>query len=205
MFGLTVFSCAYSWRSLWFLKWTCILVIFRSPDILATLWSLYFLFFSLLVYFGHSNCGFLKVKQHWASSVLGWVTIWLGCSNPSIGTSFNFFFQILENFYQVFKNLQVLPKYEKSSNLTKFLKIFNFYQNFKNLHFTKIWKIFNFGQVFNFYQIFKNLQFLPKFEKSSILAKFSKIFILTKFPKIFNFHKIFKKLVTGLLKTLSPS
>ena len=99
--------------------------IFRSPDILATLWSLYFLFFffSLLVYFGHSNCGFLKVKQHWASSVLGWVTIWLGYSNPSIGTSFIFFTKI----WKIFQYDQIW-------------KIFNFYKNLKNLQFWQNFK-----------------------------------------------------------------
>ena len=137
----------------------------------------FFFFFSLLVYFGHSNCGFLKLKQHWASSVLGWVTIWLGCSNPSIETSFNFFYVKFIIFCQYLKNL------------IKFSKIFNFYQNLKNLQFwpnsqissilTKIWIIFKFDQNF------KNLQFLPNFQKSSIF---------TKVWKIFNFSQIFENL-----------
>ena len=65
----------------------------------------------------------LKFKQHWASSVLGWVTIWLGCSNPSIGTSFNFFYVKVIIFCQYLKNY------------IKFSKIFNFYQNLKYLRF----------------------------------------------------------------------
>ena len=85
-----------------------------------------------------------KVKQHWASSVLGWVTIWLGYSNPSIGTSF---FSI-QTFF-------------------KFSKIFNFDQNLKNLQFLPNFQISStpkFEKSSNFYEMFKFLQFCPKFE-----------------------------------------
>ena len=51
-------------------------------------------------------------------------------------------------FCQSLKNLQILPKFEKSSITTK------------------LWKIFNLGWFL------KNLHFLPKFEKSSNLNKF---------------------------------
>ena len=85
-----------------------------------------------------------KVKQHCASSVLGWVTIWLGYSNPSIGTSF---FSI-QTFF-------------------KFSKIFNFDQNLKNLQFLPNFQISStpkFEKSSNFYEMFKYLQFCPKFE-----------------------------------------
>ena len=87
-----------------------------------------------------------KLKQHWASSVLGWVTIWLGCSNPSIDTSFIFF--SIQTFF-------------------KFSKIFNFDQNLKNLQFLPNFQISStpkFEKSSNFYEMFKFLQFCPKFE-----------------------------------------
>ena len=140
-----------------------------------------------------------KVKQHCASSVLGWVTIWLGYSNPSIGTSFfsiqtYFKFSKIFNFDQNLKNLQFLPNFQISST-PKFEKSSNFYEMFKfSSILSKIWII-----IIKFDQNFKNLQFLTKFEKSSILVKFfsniwkilssfQKSSIFTKIRKIFNFY-----------------
>ena len=90
----------------------------------------------------------------------------------------NFFKHL--HFFQVFKNLQFRPKFEKTSIFTKFSNIFNskFWKIFKVLWnvqissiLSKIWII-----KIKFDQNFKNLQFLTKFEKSSIFVKFSKIF-----------------------------
>ena len=128
-----------------------------------------------------------KVKQYWASSVLGWVNIWLGCSNPSIGTSFNFFlfsniwkkfikFSKIFNFYQNLKNLQFWPNFQISSILTKIWIIFRFDQNLKNLQFIPNFQ--KFSQILvkvEDFSIFKKSSI--KVEKSSTLNKFSKIFI----------------------------
>ena len=149
-----------------------------------------------------------KVKQHWASSVLGWVTIWLGCSNPSIGTSFNFFFQHLKifikfskifNFYQNLKNLQFWPNFQISSIMTKIwiiLSLIKFQLHWSNFQkssiFPKIWKIFDFYQNFKylqFSQILKNLQFFPNLKNLKFWPNFQKSSFLTKFSKMFNFDK----------------
>ena len=117
------------------------------------------------------------------------ISTWMGDHMTGVFKSQHrnlFFFN--SDIFQVFKNLQFWPKFEKSSIFTKFSNIFN----------SKIWKIFKFlwnvqissilskiWIIIKFDQNFKNLQFLTKFEKSSILVKFS---------KIFNFDQIFKNL-----------